>query len=175
MEKTSIGKWFLFGYNESVRESVCLISLGCPKNLVDSEVLLGLLSKEGYSLTTEPSEATLLVINTCSFIQDATKEAIDTILRYARFKKEGSCRRLIVSGCFPQRYGRDLEKELPEVDLFVGTGQFQNLPALLAQKGTKKTHLSKPRFLYDENTPRILSTPPFLAYVKIAEGFLNFF
>ncbi len=153
-----------------VKETVCLISLGCPKNLVDSEVILGLLSKAGHGLTTNPSEAEILIINTCSFIQAATKEAIDTILRYAPYKTKGSCRQLIVAGCLPQRYGKDLEKELPEVDLFVGTGEFQNLPSLLAQKGKKKRFLSKPTFLYDEKTPRLVSTPPFLAYVKIAEG-----
>ncbi len=153
-----------------MKETVCLISLGCPKNLVDSEVILGLLSKAGHGLTTNPSKAEILIINTCSFIQAATKEAIDTILRYAAYKRKGSCRQLIVAGCLPQRYGKDLEKELPEVDLFVGTGEFQNLPSLLARKGRRKRFLSKPTFLYDEKTPRLVSTPPFLAYLKIAEG-----
>ena len=156
-----------------MKETVCLVSLGCPKNLVDSEVILGLLSKEGYLLTTDPLRAEVLIVNTCSFIEEATKEAIETILQLSRLKKEGRCRLLIVSGCLPQRYGEVLEKELPEVDLFVGTGAFQNLPKLLSQKPKRKSFLSKPTFLYNERTPRILSTPPFIAYLKIAEGCSN--
>jgi ribosomal protein S12 methylthiotransferase len=166
-------KGFYFGIIFSVRETVCLVSLGCPKNLVDSEVILGLLSKEGYLLTTDPLRAEVLIVNTCSFIEDATKEAIENIIQLSHFKKEGRCRLLIVSGCLPQRYGKVLEKELPEVDYFVGTGDFQNLPRLLAQKPKRKSFLSKPTFLYNEKTPRILSTPPFIAYLKIAEGCSN--
>jgi ribosomal protein S12 methylthiotransferase len=157
-------------YNGFMKESVCLVSLGCPKNLVDSEVTLGLLSKEGYTRTTDPSKADILIVNTCSFIQDAVREALDTILDLSRYKREGRCRLLVVSGCLPQRYGDRLERELPEVDLFLGTGTFQNLPKLLSRKGTKKSFLSGPAFLYDETTPRILSTPEFTAYLKIAEG-----
>jgi ribosomal protein S12 methylthiotransferase len=156
-----------------MKETVCLVSLGCHKNLVDSEVILGLLSKEGYRLTTDPSEAEILIVNTCAFIQEATKEAIETILGLTHYKKEGQCHLLIVSGCLPQRYGKILEKELPEVDLFIGTGTFQYLPQILKEKRDKKTFLSKPTFLYDEKTPRILSTPPFIAYLKIAEGCSN--
>jgi len=156
-----------------MKETVCLVSLGCPKNLVDSEVILGLLSKEGYLLTTNPSEAEILIVNTCSFIQDATKEAIETILQLSHYKKEGCCHLLIVSGCLPQRYGKTLEKELPEADLFVGTGDFQHLPKILSQKRKTKSFLTRPTFLYDEKTPRILSTPPFIAYLKIAEGCSN--
>jgi ribosomal protein S12 methylthiotransferase len=156
-----------------MKEMVCLVSLGCPKNLVDSEVILGLLSKEGYLLTTDPSVAEILIVNTCSFIQDATREAIETILRLTHYKKAGRCRLLIVSGCLPQRYGKVLEKELPEVDLFVGTGDFQNLPQILSKKQKAKSFLSRTPFLYDEKTPRILSTPSFIAYLKIAEGCSN--
>jgi ribosomal protein S12 methylthiotransferase len=156
-----------------MKEKVCLVSLGCHKNLVDSEVILGLLSEEGYFLTTEPSEANILIINTCAFIQDATKEAIETILSLSHYKKGGQCRLLIVSGCLPQRYGKVLEKELPEVDLFIGTGAFQHLPKILEERRERKTHLSRPTFLYNEKTPRILSTPPFIAYIKIAEGCSN--
>jgi ribosomal protein S12 methylthiotransferase len=156
-----------------MKETACLVSLGCPKNLIDSEVILGLLSKEGYLLTTDPSRAEVLIVNTCSFIEEATKEAIETILQLSHLKREGRCRLLIVSGCLPQRYGKVLEKELPEVDLFVGTGDFQNIPKLLVEKPERKSFLSKPTFLYDETTPRILSTPPFIAYLKIAEGCSN--
>lgn len=156
-----------------MKETVSLISLGCPKNLVDSEVILGLLSKAGYPLTSRPEEAQIIIVNTCSFIQDATKEAIETILQVSRYKERGSCRLLVVSGCLPERYGRSLEKEFPEVDLFVGTGDFQNLPEILSKNRKVKSFLSKPTFLYDEKTPRILSTPPFSAYLKIAEGCSN--
>ena len=156
-----------------MKETVCLVSLGCPKNLVDSEVILGLLSKEDYLLTTDPSRAEIVIVNTCSFIEDATKEAIETILQLSRLKKEGRCHLLVVSGCLPQRYGKVLEKELPEVDLFVGPGAFQNLPKLLSQKPRRKSFLPRSTFLYNEKTPRILSTPSFTAYLKVAEGCSN--
>jgi ribosomal protein S12 methylthiotransferase len=156
-----------------MKETVCLVSLGCPKNLVDSEVILGLLSKEGYLLTTDPSRADVLIVNTCSFIEEATKEAVETILHLSSFKREGRCRLLIVSGCLPQRYGKVLEKELPEVDLFVGTGAFQRLPKLLSRKPRGKSFLPKSTFLYNDRTPRILSTPSSTAYLKIAEGCSN--
>jgi ribosomal protein S12 methylthiotransferase len=156
-----------------MKEMACLVSLGCPKNLVDSEVILGLLSKEGYPLTTDPSKAEILIVNTCSFIEEATKEAVETILQLSRLKKEGRCRLLIVSGCLPQRYGKVLEKELSEVDLFVGTGAFQHLPKLVSQKQKRRSFVPKSTFLYNERTPRILSTPPFIAYLKIAEGCSN--
>ncbi|MGZ3533857.1 MAG: 30S ribosomal protein S12 methylthiotransferase RimO [Thermodesulfobacteriota bacterium] len=156
-----------------MKETVCLVSLGCPKNLVDSEVILGLLSKEGYLLTTDPSMADVLIINTCSFIEEATKEAVETILHLSSFKREGRCRLLVVSGCLPQRYGKVLERELPEVDLFVGTGAFQHLPKFLSLKPRGKSFLSKSTFLYNEKTPRILSTPASTAYLKIAEGCSN--
>lgn len=151
-------------------KTVCLVSLGCPKNLVDSEVILGILSKSGYSITTEPSHADILIANTCSFIEDAVKEAIETIIKLAHYKKEGRCKLLIVSGCLPQRYGRSLEKELPEVDIFVGTGAFQKLPKIITQKRRKKSFIPSSTFLYNEKIPRLLSTPPFTAYIKIAEG-----
>lgn len=153
-----------------MKETVCLVSLGCPKNLVDSEVTLGLLTKAGHPVTTDPSKAEILIVNTCSFIQDASQEAIETILQLVPFKREGRCRLLVVSGCLPQRYGEVLERELPEVDLFVGTGSFQKIPQLISQKRRRKSYLSGQTFLYNEKTPRILSTPPFTAYLKIAEG-----
>jgi len=156
-----------------MKETVSLISLGCPKNLVDSEVILGLLSKAGYPLTSRPEEAQIIIVNTCSFIQDATQEAIETIIQVSRYKEMGTCRLLVVSGCLPERYGRSLEKEFPEVDFFVGTGDFQNLPEILSKNHKAKSFLSKPTFLYNEKTPRILSTPSFSAYLKIAEGCSN--
>ncbi len=156
-----------------MKETVSLVSLGCPKNLVDSEVILGILSKAGYSILPHPLDAEIIIVNTCSFIQDATREAIETILQLAHYKKKGRCRLLIVSGCLPQRYGKTLEKEFPEVDLFVGTGDFKNLPEILSRKQKVRSFLSQPTFLYDDKTPRILSTPSFYAYLKIAEGCSN--
>jgi len=153
-----------------MKKTLCLVSLGCPKNLVDSEVILGLLSKQGYLLTTNPSDADTIIINTCSFIEDATREATDAIHHYAQYKRRGQYQRLIVAGCLPQRYGKELEKQFPDVDLFVGSGALQKLPNLIAAKPSRKTFLSKNSFLYNERTPRILSTPPFTAYIKIAEG-----
>ena len=96
-----------------MKETVCLVSLGCPKNLVDSEVILGLLSKEGHPITIDRSKAEIIIVNTCSFIKDAAQEAIETILQLIPYKRKGRCRLLIVSGCLPQRYGRTLEEELP--------------------------------------------------------------
>ena len=153
-----------------MKKTLCLVSLGCPKNLVDSEVILGLLSKQGYLLTTNPSDADTIIINTCSFIEDATREATNAIHHYTQYKRGGRCQRLIVAGCLPQRYGKELETQFPDVDLFVGSGALQRLPKLLAAKPSRKTFLSKHSFLYNEKTPRILSTPPFTAYIKIAEG-----
>lgn len=153
-----------------MKETFCLVSLGCPKNLIDSEVTVGLLAKEGHPLTTDPSRADVIIVNTCSFIKEATQEAIETVLQLARYKREGRCRLLIVSGCLPQRYGKVLEKELPEVDFFVGTGAFQKIPRLIAQEKRKKSYLSGSTFLYNDRTPRILSTPRPTAYLKIAEG-----
>jgi len=100
--------------------SVSLVSLGCPKNLVDSEVMLGILAKEGYTITEREAEADILIVNTCAFIREAKEESIETILELARYKERGSCRVLIVTGCLPQRYPMELPAELPEVDHFIG-------------------------------------------------------
>lgn len=153
-----------------MEEKICLVSLGCPKNLVDSEIILGLLSKRGFIITTEPSSADIIIVNTCSFIQDAIREAIETILKLIYYKREGRCRILVVTGCLPQRYGKVLESQFPEVDLFVGTGSFYKLPELLTKKRRFKTFISETTFLYNDRTPRILSTPSFSSYLKIAEG-----
>src|SRR5499427_2541978 len=100
-----------------------LISLGCPKNLVDSEVLLGLAQRAGHELTQDPSAADVLVVNTCAFIDSAKQESIDTILEMAEHKKDGACRRLIVTGCMAERYRDELKKEVPEIDAVLGTGE----------------------------------------------------
>ncbi len=162
------------GYNLDAMkdEEVCLISLGCPKNLVDSEVMIGLLAEKGYGITMAPTEADVIVINTCTFIREATEEALDTILEAVNLKRSGSCRLLIVTGCLPQRYAGELAREMPEVDYFLGTEEFPRIVEYL--EGTpeqrKRVAIGRTSFLYDHKTPRLLSGPSYTAYVKIAEG-----
>lgn len=151
-------------------ETIYFISLGCPKNLVDSEVMLGLLAGNGYSFVEEPKDADIIIINTCAFIEDAKKEAIDTILEMGEVKKGGKCKMLVVAGCLPQRYQDELTKLLPEVDLFIGAGEFSRIAELLKEFGEKKVVIDKPTYLYNHTTPRIQVTPPHAAYIKIAEG-----
>ncbi len=147
-----------------------MVSLGCPKNLVDSEVMLGLLSRNHYIITPDETQAEIIIVNTCSFIQEATEESIETILRLSHYKREGLCRRLIVCGCLPQRYGPQLLEELPEVDLFIGTGQFHLIDTLIERTSRKLYVDNPPSFLYNHLTPRLISTPKHTAYIKIAEG-----
>lgn len=152
-----------------------LVSLGCPKNLVDSEVMLGLLEKEGFSVVEDPSRAELLLINTCGFIRPAVEEAVDEILELARYRKEDPEKRLVVTGCLVQRYGEELERELPEVDLFVGTDGFQRIGELVCGlfqgRGERGMVLhSPPVYLMDARIERRLSTPAFRAWLKITEG-----
>ncbi|UCD70692.1 MAG: 30S ribosomal protein S12 methylthiotransferase RimO [Syntrophobacterales bacterium] len=151
-------------------KKVHMISLGCPKNLVDSEVIVGLLSRCGHIITPDETQADVIIVNTCSFIREATEESIDTILRLSQYKSHGLCRRLIVCGCLPQRYGAQLLEELPEVDLFIGAGQFHLIDTLIESAPRKLTMDDPPSFLYDHLTPRLISTPNHTAYVKIAEG-----
>ena len=156
------------------RMIIYLETLGCAKNLVDSEVMLGYLSRSGYRFTTVPEEAEIIIINTCAFIKEATRESIDTILQVAELKQHGSCRQLVVCGCLPQRYGRELLQALPEVDLFLGTGELQNIATYLRRlsAGQKPPRLraAKRSFLMNAKTPRVLSTAGASAYIKIAEG-----
>ena len=155
-------------------KSLHFISLGCPKNLVDSEVMLGHLAREGYSLVEDPAGADVIVVNTCAFIEDARKEAIDTILEMGLFRKEGRCRLLAVAGCLPQRYRAELAKLLPEVDIFIGAGEFPNIARILndaeGKPAGKRIHVGRPEYLYDHESPRVTATPRHMAYVKIAEG-----
>ncbi|MDY7032731.1 MAG: 30S ribosomal protein S12 methylthiotransferase RimO, partial [Thermodesulfobacteriota bacterium] len=109
------------------KEPVSLVSLGCPKNLVDTEVMLGSLIKDGYRISRTEEDAEIIIVNTCSFIEAAKEESIDTILELAELKVNGNCNILVVTGCLPQRYGDELAKELPEVDIFIGTGEFQRI------------------------------------------------
>ncbi|MDD4237165.1 MAG: 30S ribosomal protein S12 methylthiotransferase RimO [Desulfotomaculaceae bacterium] len=151
---------------------VGLVSLGCPKNLVDSEIMLGLLKESGFIITSREQEADAIIINTCSFINDAKEESIKTILELAQLKKEGNCRALLVAGCLAQRYHRELMKEMPEIDGFIGTGAVHEVPELVrrALAGEKASLVGKPGYLHTAAQPRIQATPSYTAYSKIAEG-----
>jgi ribosomal protein S12 methylthiotransferase len=177
---------------------VGFVSLGCPKNLVDSEVMMGLLSRAGAQLTARAEEADVLVVNTCSFIAPAQQESVDTILEMARYKNGGRARKLIVAGCLVERYRQEIRKEIPEVDAVVGTGELEQILAAAGLAPAAPTSLpilnsrpeaaarepagrysraawsgavsALPRYLYDDTTPRLLATPAHFAYIKIAEG-----
>jgi ribosomal protein S12 methylthiotransferase len=149
------------------------ISLGCPKNLVDTEIMLGQLTRQGWQVVKSPEEAQVLLVNTCAFIAPATQEAVDTILELARYKETDPGKRLVVAGCLVARYGEELLPPLPEVDLFVGVNDFPSLADLLNEPaGSKVTRLvnQAPRFDYPEPQPRFPATPWHLAYLKLAEG-----
>src|SRR6266850_4238719 len=172
-----------------------LISLGCPKNLVDSEVMLGLAQQAGHRLTRDADEADVLVVNTCAFIDKAKQESIDAILEMAELKKTGRCRRLVVTGCMAERYRDELRAQIPEIDVILGTGEVPEIVNALALGigdsgfGIRTIPLLRssgepvfesripnpdsrdlPTYIYDAETPRLLATPRHYAYVKIAEG-----
>ncbi|HEX8650266.1 MAG TPA: 30S ribosomal protein S12 methylthiotransferase RimO [Pyrinomonadaceae bacterium] len=157
-------------------KKVGFISLGCPKNLVDSEVMMGQLQQSGYEITTDASEADTLVVNTCGFIDSAKQESIDAILKAARLKTEGKAQRLIVAGCLVERYRDELRAEMPEVDAFIGTNQVGEITKVCDERTNTRTLPVLPigqqsaTYLYDESTPRVLATPGYTAYIKIAEG-----
>jgi ribosomal protein S12 methylthiotransferase len=148
---------------------VGFVSLGCPKNLVDSEVMMGILARDGYEMTPRADDADILIVNTCSFIESAQKESVDTILEMAEHKKFGSAKKLIVAGCLVERYRDQILAQVPEVDAVVGTGEVERI--LEAVHGDLKALPAEPpAFLYHDLTPRILTTPKHAAYIKIAEG-----
>ena len=149
---------------------VGVVSLGCPKNLVDSEVMMGLLVEEGYELTPRPEEAQILLVNTCSFIEPAQKESIDTILELAEYKKSGSAEKLIVTGCLVERFRKQILSEIPEVDAVLGTNEVEKIVAACAGGKTGNSTGENTPYLYHELTPRVLATPGYSAYIKIAEG-----
>src|SRR5918995_4112542 len=157
-------------------KKVGFISLGCPKNLVDSEVMMGQLKAKGYEITSDAAEAETLVVNTCGFIDAAKKESIDAILEAARLKTEGKCQRLVVAGCLVERYRDELRAEMPEVDAFIGTSQINDITTVADARVNTRSLPVLPlgnqtaTYLYDESTPRVLATPGHYAYVKIAEG-----
>jgi ribosomal protein S12 methylthiotransferase len=168
-----------------------MVSLGCPKNLVDSEVMLGLAQQQGHELTADATQADALVVNTCAFIESAKRESIDAILEMAELKKSGRCRTLIVTGCMAERYRDELRAEIPEIDALLGTGEVPHIVDALggATTATRSSPIpllrangepigltvpsparELPTYLYDAGTPRLLATPRHYAYVKIAEG-----
>ncbi|BCA55433.1 Ribosomal protein S12 methylthiotransferase RimO [Nitrospira sp. KM1] len=151
------------------------VNLGCSKNQVDSEVMLGTLVNEGFELTGDPKKAEVVIINTCGFIEEAKQESIDAILEHGRLKKDGICRVLIAAGCLAQRYQGELLKELPELDGVVGTGEFGNIADICRDLLSSKRHprrlwISQPPYLYDEMAPRMRLGRHHSAYIKIAEG-----
>ncbi|MCD6527131.1 MAG: 30S ribosomal protein S12 methylthiotransferase RimO [Desulfuromonas sp.] len=154
-----------------------MVSLGCPKNLVDAEVMLGHLPPEHFEITSNEEDAHILIINTCAFINDAKEESIETILDAAQLKEDGACKMLIVCGCLPQRYQQELAAELPEVDLFMGTADAARIVEFIDdwQQGQQQLNVvGQPDSLYDHTTPQLKATPFYTAYVKIAEGCSNY-
>lgn len=153
---------------------VNLVSLGCARNLVDSEVMLGCLTNHGWAITEDPSDADVIIVNTCGFISSAVDESIDTILELAEFKRKGACRRLVVAGCLPERFREELAQSLPEVDLFLGTGAYERIVPAVEESlkmDSQPCLLPKPYKapLHRSDTPRVV-TSSHMAYLKIAEG-----
>ena len=159
------------------------VSLGCPKNLVDSEVMLGMAEKDGHEITADASQADVLVVNTCAFIDRAKQESIDTILEMAELKKQAAGRKLVVTGCMSERYRDELKKEIPEIDAIYGTGEVEGLAGFMSGQARPASGaipmtfhkqpvfgIDLPTYIYDANTPRKRVTPGHYAYVKIAEG-----
>ena len=150
------------------------ISLGCPKNLVDSEVMIGLLQAQGHVLTADPADAEVLIVNTCSFIGDSKKESIDTILAAAQLKNSGSCKKLIVTGCLAERYPKEIRSDLVEVDAILGTNQIEEIVQAVSGEPVAPPDSygrgDADLYLYDETTPRTLIGPQYTAYLKISEG-----
>ena len=182
------------------KPKVGFVSLGCPKNLVDSEVMMGMLAQAGAELTPQAEDADVIVVNTCSFIESAQQESVNAILEMARHKSNGRARKLVVAGCLVERFRDEIRKNIPEVDAVVGTGELENIleaagiapkPApnspfrILTSRPEGDARAAQgrfsretwdgaiadlPNYLYDEATPRVLSTPGYTAYIKIAEG-----
>jgi ribosomal protein S12 methylthiotransferase len=150
--------------------NVHFVSLGCPKNRVDTEVMLGHTVGAGHQVVEAPAEADVIVVNTCGFIGEAKQESIDAILEMARHKDAGSCRRLVVTGCLSQRYPEELAAEMPEVDHFLGTDEVELIAEAIAGRTERVRVLETPRYLYDDLAPRQPSMARHTAYVKIAEG-----
>ena len=151
------------------------ISLGCAKNLVDTEVMLGALQDNGYEITEEPEKADIIIINTCTFIEKAKEESINTILEAGQYKQYGDCKGLIVAGCLSQQYQEELFTEIPEIDALIGTGSWNRIMEAVEaiQQGQRICIMDSMTNMYDEGMPRMMTTPDYSAYVKISEGCNN--
>ncbi|HEY6441699.1 MAG TPA: radical SAM protein, partial [Candidatus Acidoferrales bacterium] len=151
---------------------VGFVSLGCPKNLVDSEVMMGTLAQAGYEITRRADEADVLVVNTCSFIEPAQRESVNSILEMAEYKKFGRARKLIVAGCMVERYRNEIRQQIPEVDAVIGTGEIGKILEVCSGelRGDENATAELPTYLYHDLTPRVLATPRHTAYIKINEG-----
>src|SRR4051794_19635732 len=190
---------------------VGFVSLGCPKNLVDGEVMVGYAQEAGHEITADSQDADVIVVNTCAFIDNAKQESIDAILEMAQQKRDGHCARLVVTGCLAERYRDELKKEIPEIDALLGTGEVEGIVGAIGGPGARRSALDAgtgvlptsgnetaplrffskspdatrtpspdrrapartptlPTYLYDAETPRVLTTPRHYAYVKVAEG-----
>ncbi|MGB0453268.1 MAG: 30S ribosomal protein S12 methylthiotransferase RimO, partial [Bacteriovoracaceae bacterium] len=155
-------------------KTVHFTSLGCEKNLVDSQVMLGHLGLGGFEVIGAPDNADVIIVNTCSFIEASKVESIETILDLADYKENGNCKALVVSGCLAQRYADALEKDMPEVDLIIGTGEYHRITKLLKAleegKLEAKSHVEIPKFIHTEFDPRINTSPDYMAWLKVSEG-----
>ena len=151
---------------------IALESLGCSKNLVDAEIMIGILNRKGYKLVGDFEEADIILVNTCGFIESAKQESIDTILDLAQLKETGNLKLLIVTGCLAQRYANELKEEIPEIDAIVGTGSYQQIDEIIAnlEKENNIVSLNDIEFAYNEDLPRYVTTPDYMAYLKIGEG-----
>ena len=153
------------------------ISLGCSKNLVDTEVMLGIIQQNGIELVNDPAEADILIVNTCAFIESAKTESITTVLNMAEYKEpgKGKCKSVIIAGCLGQRYGQELLDDLPEADGIIGTGSWNRIMEAINETlaGNRVVINSQNEIIYDASVPRIPTTPAYTAYVKIAEGCNN--
>jgi len=148
-------------------------TLGCAKNQVDTEVMVGIMSENKYYATADPGEADVIVVNTCGFIESAKTESVETILDLSEYKKAGVCKALVVTGCLAERYAADLKAEIPEVDAFIGTTQFDKILPIVEGifgRGLTQIHIGDIDKNFEENLPRVLSTPSHMAYLKISEG-----
>jgi ribosomal protein S12 methylthiotransferase len=149
---------------------VYMHTLGCPKNRVDSEIMLGTLTQAGYRLVQDPSRADVIVVNTCGFIESAKEESVQAILELSRHKEEGRCKKLVVAGCLTQRYHDEMAREMPEVDHFVGTGAYAEIATIVSDAQARRVIVPDPDFVHSASTPRVNSLARHTAYLKIAEG-----
>ena len=156
-------------------QKIKVVSLGCAKNLVDSEVMTGLLRESGYEIVTGEKNADILLVNTCGFIDAAKEESVNAIMEAASYKKKGKCRALVVTGCLAQRYKDELLAEIPEIDGLIGTGEIPHIAKVVGEafKGKRPVRVATPTFIYDHELPRDLATPAYSAYIKVAEGCNN--